>query len=340
MENSLFIQTLKGNQSEKVPFWFMRQAGRYLPEYREMRQNFSNFLEFCYTPDAATEVTLQPIRRFDMDAAILFSDILVIPDALGQEVKFVKGEGPKLGELHIEKLSRAGQKEHLAPVMQAIKQIRLALDKDKALIGFAGAPWTLSCYMIEKQGSREFQKAREFASQNPKEFDALNYLLVESIIDYACDQIEAGINAFQLFDSWAGVVPAAQFERLVIEPTRKIVEGIKKKHPDIPIIGFAKGAASNLKAYAEQTGVDVLGIDQMMTLDAAKEARSGKVLQGNLDNVTLASSKEAAVAQTKEILQSWSDIPFVFNLGHGFLPHTPIENVEAVVQTIREFKRS
>jgi len=343
MKKPLMIRALQGEKTSEIPFWFMRQAGRYLPEYRQMRQNYSNFLEFCYTPDAATEVTLQPIRRFDMDAAILVSDILVIPDALGQEVRFVKGEGPKLEALSdgkaIDMLRRDGLRDFLNPVFTAIKHIRSELSADKALIGFSGAPWTLSCYMIEGQGSREFQKAREFAAQEPEAFAKLQTILVESIIEYGCAQIEAGIDAFQLFDSWAGVVPACEFDAFIIEPTRRIVEGIKAKHPHIPIIGFAKGAGANLSQYAAKTGVDALGIDQQMPLEAAKQMRSGKTLQGNLENVMLAASKEKSVDQTKAILNAWSDVPFVFNLGHGFLPHTPIEHVEAVVETIRSFKR-
>jgi uroporphyrinogen decarboxylase len=339
MNEPLILKTLKGEKTEQIPFWFMRQAGRYLPEYREMRKDYSNFLDFCYTPDAATEVTLQPLRRFDMDAAILFSDILVIPDGLGQEVKFVKGEGPKLGSLNIPQLSQSKLIPHLQPVFTAIKHIRSALTDDKALIGFSGAPWTLACYMIEGQGSREFQMARQYAASEPEAFAQLMDLLCESIIEYGCAQIEAGIDVFQLFDSWAGVVPAAQFDAFVIKPTKCIVAGIKAKYPNTPIIGFAKGAGANLAAYAAQTGVDALGIDQQMPLLKAKEMRANCVLQGNLDNVTLASSKQASLAATKQILEQWSDIPFIFNLGHGFLPHTPIEHVEAVVETIKGFKR-
>ena len=338
MNEPLILKTLRGEKTEQVPFWFMRQAGRYLPEYREMRKDYSNFLDFCYTPDAATEVTLQPLRRFDMDAAILFSDILVIPDGLGQEVKFVKGEGPKLGSLEIGQLSQAKLLPHLQPVFTAIKQIRSELADDKALIGFSGAPWTLACYMIEGQGSREFQIARQYAASEPQKFAQLIDILCESIIAYACEQIEAGIDVFQLFDSWAGVVPAAQFEDWVIAPTKRIVAGIKAKHPNTPIIGFAKGAGVNLSSYALHTGVDAIGVDQQQPLEPVKAL--GKVLQGNLDNVTLAASKQAALAHTQDILRIWDDIPFIFNLGHGFLPHTPIENVEAVVAEIKNFRRT
>ncbi len=252
---------------------------------------------------------------------------------------FVKGEGPKLGSLDMAQLSQAKLLPHLQPVFTAIKQIRSALADDKALIGFSGAPWTLACYMIEGQGSREFQIAPQYAASEPQKFAQLMDVLCDSIIDYGCAQIEVGIDVFQLFDSWAGVVPAAQFEDFVITPTKRIVAGIKAKYPNTPIIGFAKGAGANLAAYASQTGVDALGIDQQMPLQMAKEMRSGCVLQGNIDNVTLASSKQMSIVAAKQILESWGDIPFIFNLGHGFLPHTPIEHVEAVVEQIKGFKR-
>ena len=344
METPIMLRTLAKEQTGRIPVWFMRQAGRYLPEYQAIRKGFSNFLEFCYTPDAACEVTLQPITRFDMDAAILFSDILVIPDALGQDVRFVKGEGPKLeaiaSEEAIQALNKNRLAEHLDSVMQAIKLIRKELADDKALIGFSGSPWTLACYMIEGSGSKDFGKARAFAKKHPQAFTKLLALLSDSIADYCLMQIEAGVQVIQLFDSWTGMVPAQDFDGYVTQPTKQIVDRIKAKHPNFPVIGFAKSAGANLLSYANQTGVDALGLDQMVPLDWAKDHLTNRVFQGNLDNITLAESKEEAVSQTRHILESWADHPFIFNLGHGILPHTPIAHVEAVLQEIREWKRT
>lgn len=342
METPLILKTLQGEKTENIPVWFMRQAGRYLPEYQAIRKDFSNFLEFCYTPEAACTVTLQPIERFGFDAAILFCDILVIPDALGQKVEFVKGEGPKLEAIispeQLEQLSLERVEPHLATVQESIRLIRKELSDDKALIGFSGSPWTLACYMIEGQGSREFQKARQFAIAHPEHFSTLLSLLEQAIARYCCMQIEAGAQVIQLFDSWASVVPSAYFNNWVTAPTQRIISAIKKHNPDIPIIGFAKGAAANLPDYAT-AGMDALGIDQQQPLAWAKENSGGKILQGNLDNVTLEASKNMAVAHTKNILKQWSDIPFIFNLGHGILQTTPIDHVEAVIETVRECKR-
>lgn len=343
MSKPLMLRALSGEITPHIPLWLMRQAGRYLPEYQAIRKDFEHFLNFCYTPDAAAEVTLQPIRRFGMDAAILFSDILVIPDALGQKVNFVKGEGPKLepieGIQSLRSLDSQRVVEYLAPVFQTIRNVKSQLENDKILIGFSGSPWTLACYMIEGQGSRDFAKARAFMVQQPEAFAYLMQMLVRSISDYCCAQIEAGVDAIQLFDSWAGVAPARQFDVLITRPTAQIVTIIKAKYPKIPIIGFAKGAGALFGEYAAQTGVNALGIDQHLPLEFAKNNRNGKTLQGNLDNVIFASSKREAIAATTQILQQMQDTPFIFNLGHGVLPHTPIEHVASVIETVRGFKR-
>lgn len=340
MVNNPILKTLSGTSCWPPPVWLMRQAGRYLPEYRAFRERFPDFLSFCYTPQAACEVTLQPLQRFDMDAAILFSDILVIPDALGQRVGFVKGEGPKLEPLRdikaIARLQPERAGEYLEPVMQAIRHISSELPPEKALIGFAGAPWTLACYMIEGGGSKDFVRTRAFAHTQPEAFTRLIDILTQAVSDYAARQIEAGAQVIQLFDSWAGLLPEADFYRFVIAPTKHIVAQLKAQYPQTPLIGFARGGGANLIAYADETGLNALGLDQMIPLHWAKTALGHKVLQGNLDNVLLAANRDEAVRQTRRILETWRDLPFIFNLGHGVLPHTPIAHVQAVIETIRE----
>lgn len=323
-----------------MPFWFMRQAGRYLPEYRELRSKAKNFLDFCYTPEMASEATLQPIRRFGMDGAIIFSDILVIPHKLGMEVRFEEGKGPLLtplaDEVDLKKLQLEGMTEKLAPVYEALRMTRQALPKETTLIGFAGAPWTLACYMIEGKGSRDFQKVRALSESNKKFFSALIDLLTEAVSEHAIKQIEAGAEAFQLFDSWSGVLSEPQFNEWVIAPAKKIVSNIRAKYPNIPIIGFPRLAGTKYYTYANYTGVDAVSIDGSVTLTMAREVLSPMcVIQGNLDNVVLAENKAAMLAQAKEILSTFKGKPFVFNLGHGFLPHTPIEHVEALCEVIR-----
>lgn len=344
MHDSLFLKTLSGELTKQIPFWFMRQAGRYLPEYREIRSNFSSFLEFCYTPDQATEVTIQPLRRYDMSAAILFSDILVIPDALGQKVAFQKGEGPVLKAIKeaedIESLDQSNVLNHLSPVFEAVRGIREQLADDKALIGFAGAPWTVACYMIEGKGSKEFAETRQFAYSHRELFQKLIDILVESTSAYLIKQIESGANAIQLFDSWSGLIPEDEFSQWVIAPNRAIVERIRAVHPEVPIIGFARGAGAKLPAFVKETGVNAVGIDTAMSIEWVKDQLGGKVVvQGNLDPLLLASDKDKAVERTQYILETWRDVPFVFNLGHGIVPHTPPEHVQVVSEAIKAFKR-
>lgn len=339
-----FIDTLFQKPHSETPIWMMRQAGRYLPEYREVRKNFTQFLDFCYTPDAACEVTLQPITRFDFDAAILFSDILVIPDALGQKVWFEAGEGPRLeaivSEAQFKQLSMNKMEETLDPVFQAIKKIRAALPKEKPLIGFSGSPWTLACYMIEGKGSKDFAITREFSYKEPVLFAQLISLLTDAIIAYAKKQIESGINVFQLFDSWAGVLAEESFDQWVILPTQKIVCALKSNHPEIPVIGFARGAGMKLGKYVKQTGIDGIGIDTSMPLaEVVSHYAHGKTIQGNLDPTLLASSQKEAIVQTKKILEVTKSIPHIFNLGHGILPHTPIDHVQAIIDCVRQHQK-
>lgn len=341
MADSLFLNVFKKEPLRRTPYWFMRQAGRYLPEYREVRANFNSFLNFCYSPQAAKQVTLQPIKRFGFDAAILFSDILVIPDALGRRVTFIEGEGPKLDPITSANDMAALKQErivsYLNPVFEAISLIRAELEKDKALIGFAGAPWTLACYMIDGKGTKDFEKTREFSYAQRDEFAALIDLLTNATITYLDAQIQAGVDAVQLFDSWAGLVSAVDFDLWVVQPTKKIVRELKAKHPHVPIIGFAKSSGVNLYFYATKTGLDAVGIDMMTPMTWARDNLGDTVLQGNLDPLVLANNKQQALKETQTILETMRGRPFIFNLGHGMVPHTPLENVEAVAKLIRSF---
>jgi uroporphyrinogen decarboxylase len=335
--NKLINTLLKKERFEKPPIWIMRQAGRYLPEYREIRSNVKNFLELCYTPKLASEVTLQPITRFDLDAAIIFSDILVIPDALGVKVEFVKNEGPKLGKFELKNLKVENIEKHLLPVFEALSLTKSRLSKDKALIGFSGSPWTLACYMIEGGGSKNFELTREKAIHDEKFFAELIEILTQSIIRYLSAQIKAGADVVKLFDSWAGVLPPAQLQKWVIEPTKKIVSEIKKLHPNIPVICFPRGIGVNYKEFARIVAPHGLAIDQTIDIKWAKENLCDVVLQGNLDNFLLAfGSKKEIEKEVLNILKTFGDHQFIFNLGHGILPETPIENVELVVNLIRK----
>lgn len=339
--DNIFLKTLRREKTSGVPVWFMRQAGRYLPEYREIRSRKNGFLDLCYSPNDAVEVTLQPIRRFDFDAAILFSDILVVPHAAGAELKFTEGEGPSLNPVNDDKklsaLKLDGIVKFLSPVYEAAEMIVHKLN-GKPLIGFAGAPWTVACYMVEGKASREFQKAREIAVHSREFFADLIKFLEQATFLHLESQIKAGASALQIFDSWAGVLPETEFKRWVIEPTKNIVSNLKQKYPSVPVIGFPRGAGALYPYYAKETGVDAVSCDSQVPLEWAKKELAGKVVQGNLDNVLLASDKNAAVQRTREIIENWRDMPMIFNLGHGILPHTPIENVEAVLQAIRSYK--
>lgn len=335
LDKNLFSAKLSGKKDGSVPVWFMRQAGRYLPEYMEVRNTTSNFLEFCYSPNKASEVTIQPINRFDFDSAIIFSDILVIPDALGMDVSFVKNEGPKIIPLENINSLKFNQ-EKLSPVYEAIKITRRNLAQNKDLIGFAGAPWTLATYMIEGGSSRDFLKTKSLAYSDPKYFAQIIEILVDSVAKHLIKQIESGADVLQIFDSWAGALTPSEFFKWTIEPTKKIVSLVKSKYPDTPIIGFPRGAGVLYKDYAEITGVDAISFDQHMPCDWIAENIKIPV-QGNLDPVLLLSNKDEAVKQTKIILDTFKNKPFIFNLGHGILQHTPVENVEAVVKKVKEY---
>ncbi|MFZ4540944.1 MAG: uroporphyrinogen decarboxylase [Rickettsiales bacterium] len=341
----LLIEALNGTLTPRVPFWFMRQAGRFLPEYREVRATTSGFLDLCFTPEKAAEVTLQPLRRFGMDAAILFSDILVIPYALGVDVRFVEGEGPRVevttSQKKIAELDLGTVHEKLAPVAETVRLVRKNLPEGAALIGFAGAPWTVACYMLQGKSGKEFQDARLFALAEPKRMQQLIDTLSTATVHYLSMQIEAGAQVVQLFDSWAGLLTPEQFNRWVTQPSKKIVAALRAAHPEIPIIGFAKGANLSLPAYAKETNVNCIGVDQHTPLEFAIGARSAptQAVQGNLDPLLIATDKNGALRETESILEKMKTTPSVFNLGHGFIPSTPIENVMAVAEKVKSWRR-
>ncbi|NMA98852.1 MAG: uroporphyrinogen decarboxylase [Phyllobacteriaceae bacterium] len=333
------LATVLGQRQERPPMWIMRQAGRYLPEYRETRGKAGGFLELCYNPDFAVEVTLQPLRRFDLDAAILFSDILVIPDALGQSVRFAAGEGPILEPLDpkgVEALEKGGALTHLAPVLEAVRRLRAALPPEKTLIGFCGAPWTVATYMLGGRGSSDQWVARKFALEHPEAFDKLMDILVETSIDYLAAQFEAGADVVQLFESWALNLDDTSFARNVMEPNRRIVEGLRKRIPNAPVIGFPRGAAGNIMRYTEATGVNAVGIDFATPLDFVRNTLPKTLpVQGNLDPLRLVVGGDAMESQVHRILEAFSDRPHIFNLGHGIVPETPIAHVERLIELVK-----
>ncbi len=336
----ILLENLKGNMTSKIPVWFMRQAGRHLPEYLELRQKAPNFMEFCYNPKMAAEATLQPVNRYDIDGAILFSDILVIPDALGQKVSFIKGKGPQLADLSVNSLNISNVQTHLSSIMDTITNVKAALRKDVTFLGFCGAPWTVATYMVQQQGMRDSSGARLFAYKNPQEFNHLLDILVESSVIYLSAQIEAGVDAVQIFDSWAGSLDEKGFHDYAIKPVAKIVKNLKEKYPDTPIIGFPRGGGLLVKDFIEQTEVDAVSLDQSVSLKwAAKHLQPHLCIQGNLDNQRIVAGGEEMHMAVKNILHSWGSKPMVFNLNHGFTPETPIKNVEAVIQQVHTFQR-
>jgi uroporphyrinogen decarboxylase len=334
------LSVLSGKSVTPPPMWLMRQAGRYLPEYREVRTKAGGFLDLCYTPDLAAEVTLQPIRRFGLDAAILFSDILVVPDALGQKVSFVEGEGPRLEPVQsaadLARLDGARTSATFAPVYETVSRVRAALAPEVALIGFCGAPWTVATYMVAGRGSTDQAAARLWAYRDAGGFAALIDLLAATSIDYLDGQVRAGADVLQIFDTWAGALPEPEFERWVVAPTRRIVTELKRRHPSVPIIGFPRGAGAKSAHYLEATGVDGLGCDTGVPLDQMRAlSEGGKAVQGNLDPLLLVAGGPALDARVRETLATMRGAPFIFNLGHGIVPETPPEHVARLVALVR-----
>ena len=333
------LNVLMGNQDPVPPIWLMRQAGRYLPEYRALRAEKGGFLELAYDSDCAAEITLQPIRRFGFDGAILFSDILVIPHAMGQDLWFETGEGPRLAPPLVghdfEKLVPVP--ERLNPVFETVRKVRAALPPETTFLGFAGSPWTVATYMVAGQGSKDQAEARRMAYNDPVRFGVLIDAIVSATVDYLSGQIEAGVDAVQLFDSWAGSLSPAQFEQWVIAPTVKIVSALKARHPDTPVIGFPKGAGGKLPAYARETGIDAVGVDESVDpVWAHASLPEGMPVQGNLDPLALIAGGEALENAVARITKAFYGRPHIFNLGHGILPDTPIEHVEKLLTLVRK----
>lgn len=337
-----FLRPFCGEALDVPPIWLMRQAGRYLPEYRETRADAGGFLDLCYNPALATEVTLQPIRRYGFDAAILFSDILVIPHAIGQGVRFVEGEGPRLDPIEdaagLEALNTDRLHTNLAPVYETVARLRQDLPSETALIGFCGAPWTVATYMVAGRGTTDQAPARLWAYRDPDGFGKLIDTLVDSSIEYLSRQVEAGAEVVQIFDTWAGALPDEQMEKWVVEPTRRMVSEINRRHPEVPLIGFARGAGASAKHYADSTGVDGLGCDTAQGLAFVRSEFSDAdrpVLQGNLDPLLLVSGGDQLDARVDQIVETMRGAPFVFNLGHGIVPQTPPEHVDRLVKRVR-----
>jgi uroporphyrinogen decarboxylase len=337
-----FLDVLSGRKQAVPPIWMMRQAGRYLPEYRELRAKAGNFLDLCFTPEYAAEVTLQPIRRFGFDAAIIFSDILVIPHALGRSVRFEAGEGPRLDPLDtpekIASLTSRADFNKLEPVFEALRRVRGELDDKTALIGFCGAPWTVATYMVAGQGTPDQAPARMLAYRHPDAFQKLIDALVENSIPYLVGQLKAGADALQIFDTWAGVLPPREFARWSIEPTRRIVEGVRRQIPGAKIIGFPRGVGALLPDYVDATGVDGVSIDWAAEPALIRARVQNRVaVQGNLDPLALIAGGEALDRAIDDVLENYASGRLIFNLGHGILPETPIAHVERMIARVRAY---
>lgn len=336
-----FLDPFNGKIPAAPPIWLMRQAGRYLPEYRQVRAQAGGFLKLCYTPELAAEVTLQPIRRFGFDAAILFSDILVVPHALGQKLEFLEGEGPKLEPIRSDKelarLRPDATRANLAPVFETVARLRRDLPAETALIGFCGAPWTVATYMVAGEGSTDQAEARLWAYRDPEGFGRLIDMLVDVSTEYLCAQVEAGADCLQIFDTWAGSLPDDEFASWVVDPTQRIVVGIRKVHPDVPIIGFPKGAGPSALWYVSETGVDGVGCDTAMPPYMMSEAFEGEdvVVQGNLDPLLLVAGGTHMEERALELIELMRGKPYIFNLGHGIVPQTPPENVARLVEIVK-----
>ncbi|HBF60639.1 MAG: uroporphyrinogen decarboxylase [Myxococcales bacterium] len=334
------LSVLTGENCSPPPMWLMRQAGRYLPEYREVRKTVPSFLDLCLTPKLAAEVTLQPLRRFPFDASIVFSDILIVPFALGQPVAFVEGEGPKLDPIRdgaaLARLDPAVAVAKLSPVYETVERVVAELPEAVPLIGFCGAPWTVATYMVEGAGSKDQAAARALAYRDPSLFQAMIDMIVETSTTYLLGQVAAGCRALQIFDSWSGSVPEDAFSRWCIAPTKEIVARVKRQEPEIPIIGFPRGAGPSAVRYARETGVDGVGCDTSLPLAWIGEALQSLVpVQGNLDPVLLATGGPELDVRVGQILAELGQGPFIFNLGHGILPDTPIAHVERLVRLVK-----
>lgn len=332
------VEVLKGETLTPPPVWLMRQAGRYLPEYRETRATAGSFLDLCYTPDLAVEVTLQPIRRYGFDAAILFSDILVIPDALKRNVRFVQGEGPQMDPIDtagIQALDGEGVLAHLAPVMETVRRLRRDLPEETTLLGFCGAPWTVATYMIAGHGTPDQAPARLFAYRHPQAFERLLSMLAEISAEYLIAQIDAGADAVQIFDSWAGVLGEKEFEAYAVKPVARMIEIVRRQRPQAKIIAFAKGAGLNLKSYRQKTGADAIGLDWSVPLSFAAELQKDGPVQGNLDPMRVVAGGRSLEDGIDAILEALGHGPLIFNLGHGITPEANPDHVTRLIERVR-----
>jgi uroporphyrinogen decarboxylase len=338
----LLLDTLRGTNGSRRPVWLMRQAGRYLPEYRELRAAKGGFLPLVYDSEAAAEITLQPLRRFGFDGAILFSDILIVPYAMGQDLEFLAGEGPRMSPRLVDHALSALEAvpQRLEPIYRTVGLVRAALTPEQTMLGFAGSPWTIATYMVAGEGSRDQHETRAYAYRDRAAFQAIIDAVVATTVDYLEGQIRAGAEAVQLFDSWAGSLAPAEFERWVIAPNAAIVRQLRARCPDTPIIGFPKGSGEKLVAYARETGVDALGIDETIDpLWAARELPAGLPVQGNLDPLLLLAGGDELDQQAVRVLEAFADRPHVFNLGHGIGQFTPVEHVERLLGVVRGWSR-
>lgn len=339
-KSKLLLRALAGEKLTRPPLWLMRQAGRYLPEYRATRAQAGSFLDLCYDSELATEVTLQPIRRYGFDAAILFADILLLPHALGQELWFSAGEGPRLAPItsrdELRRLNLEAIHERLAPVYQTVRNLRARLPAETALIGFAGAPWTVATYMVAGRGKEEQAAARNWAYRDPAGFAALIEIITQGTIAYLMRQVEAGAEVVKIFDSWAGALSTTGFRQWSIEPTRQIVAALKGRFPTLPIIGFPRGAGANLIDYARETGVDAVALDTAQPIHWVRDVvQPQKVVQGNLDPILLVVGGEALKRETAQLLETLGPSRFIFNLGHGITPDADPRHVEALVRQVK-----
>lgn len=332
------LDVIEGKTVVPPPIWLMRQAGRYLPEYRQTRAQAGSFLDLCYTPDFAVEVTLQPIRRFAFDAAILFSDILVIPDALKRNVRFTEGHGPEMDPLALEEIGgvpASYSPERLVPVIETVKRLRAQLPSQTTLLGFCGAPWTVATYMIAGHGTPDQAPARLFAYKYPTDFSRLLDMLAEISATYLIDQIDAGADAVQIFDSWAGVLGEQEFKEFCVRPVARMIDIVRRQRPGAKVIAFAKGAGTNLRDYRQSTGADVIGLDWTVPLSFARELQKEGAVQGNLDPMRVVAGGVALDEGVDRILDVLGNGPLIFNLGHGITPQADPNHVERLVKRVR-----
>ncbi len=343
MNNKIFIDVLRNKPSKKTPIWIMRQAGRYLPEYRILREKAGSFLNLCYSPKDACEVTMQPIKRFGFDAAIIFSDILIVPHSLGIKLEFKKGDGPILekitNENELKKLNISKNNQCFDKIWETVSRVKAELPKDKALIGFAGAPWTVATYVLEGRGKTGFPNAIRLAKENPEFVQSLINIIIEQTINYLIGQIEAGAEVIQIFDTWAGVLEKKEYERFVEFPSLQIISCLRELYPDILFIGFPKGIKGSYKSYIKAVKPDGFSIDSSVSMEEAKDLQNFVTIQGNLDPELLLTDKAKIKDAAENILNNLAGKNFIFNLGHGVLPETPVENVEFLVNLVQNYEK-